>query len=177
MASRHRTSVALSPERPYLFDRKAGLTELGDHFLPYLKTVRTYGRAYDSPHFRRLAAIPAGQDFDGQLGNMLHSAFPPCVYGSDSPVHRIVEQHRHAVGRTDSDGQPGHIRHERIETLQLFPGHPPFNNGNPGVVHLMSLDDRIRQRRIPPCREGLNPGSQVVFQQSVRPITKIRNIV
>ena len=173
VASGHRTSVALAPERPDLTEREACLPELCYDLLSDLETVRAYGGAYHSPHPGRFAAVSAGHYFYSPVGNMLHCALPPGVHCRNRPVHRVVEKHRHAVGSTDSERQSRHIGNERVEAFQLRPGHPPFHHGHAATVHLMSLHYGIRQRRIAPRSKRLGTFSYVISQQLVKHNAKI----
>ena len=76
-----------------------------------------------------------------------------CCYHA---LDRIVKEYRDTVGRPDPYCYTGKLADERIVSFQVRPRQARLiYDSDPVSVHLMPLDDRIRQGRVPPCSEGL----------------------
>ena len=64
--------------------------------------------------------------------------------GGYDTVDRVGNKNGDTISRPYPDGNPRKSSYKRIKALQLLPRHPrPVDDGDPGTVYLMPLDDGI----------------------------------
>lgn len=154
-----------SAERPDFIQRKTGRLECRRHFLPHLETVNPDSRSYHNLNILGNSTEILCHLEKGDRSDFLAGSPPSAVHGTNCPVHRIIYQNREAVRTSYANGNVPDICNESIIAVKFIPFYPRLvNQVNFGLMDLMHLDHRIRQRRVPPCGEGLNPGCYVEIE-------------
>lgn len=166
MPARHGSTVAMASERPDPFNRETGLLEVLGHFFADLKTVRSDTRAYDGAQIPGPAPISLHHNVDSLLRNMHYRPLPTGVNGCDDSFCRVIQQHRHTVGRSNAYGNPLKVSNKGIISIQIFTGQiRPVNDRHPGIMDLTALYHGVRQFRVSPRRKRFRSRPQIVFQQ------------
>ena len=111
---------------------------------------------------RTLNLALAREGLDGDYGLKVGKAIRENqqeVFGDDfltvmdsgnSLVHRIIKKNRNAIGRTDRNSHPRHIRHQSIHALQLIPSsHGICHFPDYASMNLMRLNHIKRKSLIP----------------------------
>ena len=87
------------------------ITESLPHFITHFKTIEADAWAYLSHQLFGARAIDADHCLDSLLNNTLHRAPPASMYGSNSMMFVIAEQHGYAVGGAHANADVAEISH------------------------------------------------------------------
>lgn len=134
------------------FDR-----HFGTHFETTHADTRTDGRLH-------IAGI--GSELNAHAPYRRRRQFQPCappaaMYGRYHPPPFVRQQHRQAIGRPDTDPQPGPAGHQGIAFAQSRPRR--FGAHDHGAVHLFKIRGELRRQppftppRTEPMLQPLQP--------------------